>query len=99
MDDPEKRNIFTQDGNMVRLAPTGVFLSAGSTRVSLYKNGAIAFYAPGGITLNAGKQLYVNGANITLEAKNIIKIDQEQGVDINIIKPWIRLKAKEIHEN
>lgn len=99
MDDPEKRNIFTQDGNIVQLIPSGVFLTAGQARVALYKSGKIVFKGPNGITINAGNQVYVSGANITLEAKNIIKIDHEQGAEINMMKLGMGLKAKEIHEN
>ena len=99
MDDPEKRNIFTQDGNMVQLVPAGVLLTAGASKVSLYKNGKIVFKAPAGITINAGKQVYVSGRNITLEAKTMIRIDHEKDTEIKIMKAGISLKAEEIYEN
>lgn len=99
MDDPEKRNIFTQDGNVVQMVPSGVFLSAGNSSISLLKNGYVNFTAPKGITVNAGKQLNVSAETVTLEAGNLIDLKDEAGAEVKILKSSISLKAQEIYEN
>ncbi|MBD5393438.1 MAG: hypothetical protein HDR71_04045 [Lachnospiraceae bacterium] len=99
MDDPSKRNIFTKDGNVVQMVPEGVFLTAGKSSISLYKNGKVIFDAPLGVNVNAGKQLSVSGEEVTLEAGNMIVLKDTAGAEVKILKKIINLTAKEIYEN
>lgn len=99
MDDPSKRNIFTKDGNVVQMVPTGVFLTAGKSSVSLLKNGYVNFTAPLGITVNAGKQLNISAETVILEAKSQIRLKDKAGAEVTILKRNINLNAKEIYEN
>ena len=99
MDDPSKRNIFTKDGNVVQMVSSGVHLLAGNSSISLLKSGQVNFNAPAGITISAGKQLYVNGQNVTLEAGTLIELKDKKGAEVKILKKAINVKAKEIYEN
>jgi len=99
MDDPSKRNIFTKDGNVVQMVPSGVILSAGGASVTMYKTGNINFIAPAGITINAGKQLSINGERINLSAGTVLELKNNAGSDIKMLPQSISLKAKEIYEN
>ena len=99
MDDPSKRNIFTKDGNVVQMVPSGVILSAGEASVTMYKTGNINFIAPAGITINAGKQLSINGERINLSAGTVLELKNNAGSDIKMLPQSISLKAKEIYEN
>ena len=99
MDDPSKRNIFTKDGNVVQMVPSGVILSAGEASITMYKTGNINFIAPAGITINAGKQLSINGERITLSAGTVLELKNNAGSDIKMLPQSISLKAKEIYEN
>lgn len=99
MDDPSKRNIFTKDGNVVQMVPSGVILSAGEASITMYKTGNINFIAPAGITINAGKQLNINGERIALSAGTVLELKNNAGSDIKMLPQSISLKAKEIYEN
>lgn len=99
MDDPSKRNIFTKDGNVVQMVPSGVILSAGKSSISLLKSGQVNFNAPAGINISAGKQLCVSGQNVTLEAGIQIELKDLKGAEVKILKRAINIKAKEIYEN
>ena len=99
MDDPLKRNIFTQDGNSIRLLPKGVFLTAGEASLSLLKNGEVHFVAPGGISIQAGESLVMTGENIVLETATRAELQSEADAQIVLGQFGIFLEAKEIHEN
>lgn len=99
MDDPSKRNIFTKDGNVVQMVPSGVLLSAGKSSISLLKSGQVNFNAPAGINISAGKQLCISGQNVTLEAGTQIELKDQKGAEVKILKKAINIKAKEIYEN
>lgn len=99
MDDPGKRNIFTKDGCVVQMVPEGVILSAGKASISLLKSGEVTFEAPNGLYLNAGKKLDLNGQTVTMEATRQIELKNAKGADVKIMKPQIRINAKEIFEN
>lgn len=99
MDDPTKRNIFTQDGCIVQMVPTGVILSAGKSSISLKKTGEIIFDAPMGISIYAGESLNMEGMKLSMEAGTMMEFKNEAGADIRIAKTNIRLHGKEIYEN
>lgn len=99
MDDPSKRNIFTKDGNVIQLVPSGVIMKTGLSSLSLYKNGRVDFNAPKGITINAGNSISINGQNINFEAGTIFKIQNKKGAEIKVTEKEIRLYGKEIYEN
>ena len=99
MDDPLKRNIFTQDGNSIRLLPKGIFLTAGEASLSLLKNGEVHFVAPGGISIQAGESLVMTGENVVLETATRAELQSEADAQIVLGQFGIFLEAKEIHEN
>lgn len=99
MSDPNKRNIFTKDGNVVQMIPDGVILSSGTSSISILKDGSITLIAPNGISVSAGKKLVINGKTVTMEAGNLISLTGAKGADIKIRKDNITIKAKEIFEN
>ena len=99
MDDPSKRNIFTKDGNVVQMVPSGVILSAGKSSIHMLKSGLVNFYAPAGLKISAGKQLSISGQNVTLEAGTQIKLKDQKGAEVTILKSAINVKGKEIYEN
>lgn len=99
MDDPSKRNIFTQDGNVVQMVPEGVILSSGKASISLLKSGEVTIEAPKGIAISAGKKLNINGEKVTLEAGTMLELTDDAGADVKIMKSGIKLHAKEIFEN
>lgn len=99
MDDPEKRNIFTQDGCIVQLVPEGVILSAGQSTLMLKKSGEVVMDAPGGISFYAGNKLTVSANTMNLGAATLISIKNKAGSDITVRKQEIKLHGKEIYEN
>lgn len=99
MDDPSKRNIFTQDGCVVQMVTDGVILTAGDSALMLKKTGEIVMDAPLGISVYAGERLTMAARKITVNAKTFIEIKNESGADIAIRKQHIRMHAQEIFEN
>lgn len=99
MDDPSKRNIFTQDGCIVQLVPDGVILSAGESTLVLKKDGEVIFDAPQGVSIYTGDKLTMSGRKITFEAGTYINLTDDAGSDIHIRKPEIKLHGKNIYEN
>lgn len=99
MEDPSKRNIFTQDGCIVQMVPTGVILSAGKSSITLKKSGEVIFDAPQGISIFAGEKLTVNGLRISMGAGNMIELKDDAGSDVKITKTSIKLHGQEIFEN
>lgn len=99
MDDPSKRNIFTQDGCVVQLVPAGVILSAGKSTLMLKKSGEVVMDAPQGVSVYAGKKLTMTGRKITMQAGTFMEIKNESGSDISVRKQHIKLHGKEIYEN
>lgn len=99
MDDPSKRNIFTQDGNVVQMVPEGVILSSGKASISLMKSGDVTIDAPKGISISAGKKLNINGEKVTLEAGTMMELANDAGGDVKIMKSGIKFHAQEIFEN
>lgn len=99
MDDPSKRNIFTQDGCVVQLVPAGVILTAGKSSLMLKKTGEIVMDAPLGISVYAGKKLSMTARKVTVKAGSLIELKDESGADIAIRKQHIKMHGKEIFEN
>ncbi len=99
MDDPSKRNIFTQDGCVVQLVPAGVILTAGKSSLMLKKNGEIVMDAPVGISVYAGEKLTMTAQKITVKAGSLIELKDESGADVAIRKQHIKLHGQEIFEN
>lgn len=99
MDDPSKRNIFTQDGCVVQLVPAGVILTAGKSSLMLKKSGEIVMDAPLGISVYAGKKLSMMARKVTVKAGSLIELKDESGADVAIRKQHIKMHGKEIFEN
>lgn len=100
MDDPSKRNIFTQDGCIVQMVKQGVILSAGKSTLMLKKSGEVVMDAPQGISIYAGKKVTVTGDNtITIKAGKFMEIINEAGSDIAIRRNEIKLHGQRIYEN
>lgn len=99
MDDPSKRNIFTQDGCVVQLVPAGVILTAGKSSLMLKKSGEIVMDAPTGISVYAGEKLTMTARKITVKAGSFIEIKDESGADVAIRKQHIKMHGQEIFEN
>ncbi len=99
MDDPSKRNIFTQDGCVVQLVPAGVILTAGDSSLMLKKTGEIVMNAPLGISVYAGKKLTMTARKVTVKAGSLIELKDEAGADVAIRKQHIKMHGKEIFEN
>lgn len=99
MDDPSKRNIFTQDGCVVQLVPAGVILTAGDSSLMLKKTGEIVMDAPLGISVYAGKKLSMAARKVTVKAGSLIELKDESGADVTVRKQHIKLHGKEIFEN
>lgn len=99
MDDPSKRNIFTQDGCVVQMVPTGVILTAGKSSLMLKKSGEIVMDAPTGISVYAGEKLTMTARKITVKAGSFIEIKDESGADVAIRKQHIKMHGQEIFEN
>ena len=99
MDDPSKRNIFTQDGCVVQMVPAGVILTAGKSSLMLKKNGEIVMDAPMGISVCAGEKLTMTARKITAKAGSFIELKDESGADITIRKQHIKMHGQEIYEN
>ncbi len=99
MDDPSKRNIFTQDGCVVQLVPAGVILTAGKSSLMLKKTGEIVMDAPLGISVYAGKKLSMTARKVTVKAGTLIELKDESGADVAIRKQHIKMHGKEIFEN
>ena len=99
MDDPSKRNIFTQDGCVVQMVPQGVILTAGNSTLMLKKTGEIVMDAPQGISVYAGKKLTMSARKITVKAGSFIELKDESGADIAIRKQHIKMHGQEIYEN
>lgn len=99
MDDPSKRNIFTQDGCVVQMVPAGVILTAGKSSLMLKKNGEIVMDAPMGISVCAGEKLTMTARKITAKAGTFIELKDESGADITIRKQHIKMHGQEIYEN
>lgn len=99
MGDPSKRNIFTQDGCVVQLVPSGVILTAGTSSLMLKKSGEIIMDAPLGISVYAGKKLSMTAQKVTVKAGTLIELKDESGADIAIRKQHIKMHGKEIFEN
>lgn len=99
MDDPSKRNIFTQDGCVVQLVPAGVILTAGKSSLMLKKSGEIVMDAPTGISVYAGEKLTMTARKITVKAGSFIEIKDESGADVAVRKQHIKMHGQEIFEN
>lgn len=99
MGDPRKRNIFTQDGCVVQLVPSGVILTAGTSSLMLKKSGEIIMDAPLGISVYAGKKLSMTAQKVTVKAGTLIELKDESGADVAIRKQHIKMHGKEIFEN
>lgn len=99
MDDPTKRNIFTQDGCVVQLVPAGVILTAGKSSLMLKKSGEIVMDAPTGISVYAGEKLTMTARKITVKAGSFIEIKDESGADVAVRKQHIKMHGQEIFEN
>ena len=99
MDDPSKRNIFTKDGCVVQMVPTGVILSAGKASITMKKSGDVIFNAPQGISIYAGEKLTINGRKITMQSGTMVELKDDAGANIRMTKNDIKLRAKEIFEN
>lgn len=99
MDDPSKRNIFTQDGNIVQMTKEGVILSSGTASLSLLKTGNIVFNAPGGFYISTVERLTVRGENITMKASRMMEQKNSKGADVKTMRTNITMKANEIFEN
>ena len=99
MDDPSKRNIFTQDGCVVQLVPAGVILTAGKSSLMLKKSGEIVMDAPVGISVYAGEKLTMTARKITVKAGSFIELKDESGADVAIRKQHIKMHGQEIFEN
>lgn len=99
MDDPSKRNIFTQDGCVVQMVPAGVILTAGKSTLMLKKTGEIVMDAPTGISVYAGEKMTMTARKITVKAKSFMEIKNESGADIAIRRQQIKMHGQEIYEN
>lgn len=99
MDDPSKRNIFTQDGCVVQMVPEGVILTAGNSALMLKKTGEIVMDAPLGISVYAGKKLTMTARKVTMKAGSFIELKNESGADVAVRKQHIKMHGQEIYEN
>ena len=99
MDDPSKRNIFTQAGCLVRMYEDGVLLSAGASQLFLKKNGEIIMNAPNGLSICAGERLSMTANKITVKSNFFMKIKNESGADVLMMSKFIKIHGQEIFEN
>lgn len=99
MDDPDKRNIFTQDGCVVQMVSDGVILHAGESELMLKKTGEIVMRAPKGISVYAGEKLTMTANKITVNSNSIMGIKNDFEANVSIGTQFIIMHGKEIFEN